>query len=382
VVADAAQDLDERRDEADVEHRLGQLDVPEVAGAVLHIGAVGRALERAVHGAQAQVGQAAGLGAALLIRGRRVDLGHRVLALRARAGRAQRPWLVSACGSAARSAAPARCARGARPAAAGAARAGAAREPGAEGPRERAPARPLYIYAQSASGSKHPLLPCAPQSIHAHGSKHRAPSPCAAHTERHPLAAASVQATPSPKTPPQVLRAVLRAAPCHCMAGARWQPSAAVQYILQGAHPSHGPLLCCAALHFTATSSNCSTFNAHTTADHGWQDCNPMGCARARAHEEVGVQHAKLDCLDTAYRCAAVAEAVHDDRAGAVPCLRAVRTVADLVCIVRAAAGSRFPRCSRGARPGLGARCAFQAGSCESDTHGAGWCEPKGVRSS
>ena len=107
-----------------------------------------------------------------------------------------------------------------------------------------------------------------------------------------------------------------------------------------------------------------------------------MGCARARAHEEVGVQHAKLDCLDTAYRCAAVAEAVHDDRAGAVPCLRAVRTVADLVCIVRAAAGSRFPRCSRGARPGLGARCAFQAGSCESDTHGAGWCEPKGVRSS
>ena len=278
MVADAAQDLDERRDEADVEHRLGQLDVPEVAGAVLHIGAVGRALERAVHGAQAQVGQAAGLGAALLIRGRRVDLGHRVLALRARAGRAQRPWLVSACGSAARSAAPARCARGARPAAAGAARAGAARKPGAEGPRERAPARPLCIYAQSARGSKHPVLPCAPQSIHAHGSKHRAPSPCAAHTERHPLAAASVQATPSPKNSSAGAQSSAQSCtvPLHggCALG---QPSAAVQHILQGAHPSHGSLLCCAALHFTATSSSCSTFNAHTTADHGWQDCNPNG---------------------------------------------------------------------------------------------------------
>jgi hypothetical protein len=86
VVADAAQDLQHGRDEAAVVHRLGQLDVPKVARRVLLVRAVRGALDRAVHGAQARVGQAVELGAAALIRLAHVDLGHGVAPLRARAG--------------------------------------------------------------------------------------------------------------------------------------------------------------------------------------------------------------------------------------------------------------------------------------------------------
>ncbi len=131
-----------------------------------------------------------------------------------------------------------------------------------------------------------------------------------------------------PRTPPQVLRAVLRAAPCHCMAGARWG-SPQQQCSTSSKVHTHHTAPSCAALRCTsqrqaAVAARSTRTPRRTTAG---RTAIQMGCARARAHEEVGVQHAELDCLDTAYRCAAVAKAVHDDRAGAVPGLRAARTV-------------------------------------------------------
>ncbi len=91
VVADTAQHPDDGPQEADVVHGLGQLDVAEVARTVHGIGPVRRADGAAVHGAHAQVGQAARLGPALLIGVAGVDLAHRVLFLRGGTSQAAGP---------------------------------------------------------------------------------------------------------------------------------------------------------------------------------------------------------------------------------------------------------------------------------------------------
>ena len=122
VVRHTAQHLDHRLQKVHMEHGLGQLNVPKVAGAVQHAVAVGGALrwgrggtvcgwqharggmlaaqilasllytaplrrplphlERAVHRSQPRVAEAAQLGPSLLIVLARLDLGNRVAALR------------------------------------------------------------------------------------------------------------------------------------------------------------------------------------------------------------------------------------------------------------------------------------------------------------
>ena len=60
---------------------LGELDVAKVAGRVSDAAAVGRALERAVDGAEPGVGEAAEARAAVFVGLARVDLGDGVAAL-------------------------------------------------------------------------------------------------------------------------------------------------------------------------------------------------------------------------------------------------------------------------------------------------------------
>eukprot|EP00958_Prasinococcus_capsulatus_P026051 scaffold4543_cov350-Prasinococcus_capsulatus_cf.AAC.1 len=79
--AHRAQDLQHGLDEARVEHRLRQLDVPKVPGAVEGVGRVRGALEHAVHRAQPQVVHAPMLGLAVLARLRQLDVRHRARAL-------------------------------------------------------------------------------------------------------------------------------------------------------------------------------------------------------------------------------------------------------------------------------------------------------------
>mmetsp|Transcript_13596 Transcript_13596/g.53659 ORF Transcript_13596/g.53659 Transcript_13596/m.53659 type:complete len:221 (-) Transcript_13596:76-738(-) len=75
----ASQHADDVLDEPVVEHRLGQLQVPEVPGRVRAVHAVRLARHRAIHRAHPRVAQAAALGPALLVGLRRLDLAHRHL---------------------------------------------------------------------------------------------------------------------------------------------------------------------------------------------------------------------------------------------------------------------------------------------------------------
>mmetsp|Transcript_4503 Transcript_4503/g.20479 ORF Transcript_4503/g.20479 Transcript_4503/m.20479 type:complete len:221 (-) Transcript_4503:40-702(-) len=75
----ASQHADDVLDEPVVEHRLGQLEMPEVPRRVRAVHPVRLARHRAVHRAHPRVAQAAALGPALLVGLRRVDLAHRHL---------------------------------------------------------------------------------------------------------------------------------------------------------------------------------------------------------------------------------------------------------------------------------------------------------------
>ena len=81
MVGHAPQHLDDGAHEADVVDRLGELDVAKVARRVGDAAAVGRALEGAVDGAEARVGEAAEARAAVFVGLARVDLGDGVAAL-------------------------------------------------------------------------------------------------------------------------------------------------------------------------------------------------------------------------------------------------------------------------------------------------------------
>lgn len=98
VVADAAKDSDDRLDEADVVHRLGQLDVTEVAWAVLHVAAISGAHHTtSVHGSHPEVAETTLLRLSLLIHLRGHDLCHRVFALQSiRMRSASLPELIPA----------------------------------------------------------------------------------------------------------------------------------------------------------------------------------------------------------------------------------------------------------------------------------------------
>ncbi len=82
MVADAAKDSDDRLDEADVIHRLGQFDMTKVAWAVLHFASISGAHNTtSVHGSHPEIAETTLLRLPLLIHLRGLDSCHRVFAL-------------------------------------------------------------------------------------------------------------------------------------------------------------------------------------------------------------------------------------------------------------------------------------------------------------